>query len=302
MSMAVAQRPGKCGPPVAYAGGKRRLAGWITSHLPRAGVTRYVETCVGGGSILCAVTPRYPEEVINDLDAGISSFWRAVRDHQEALCRAVTLTPFSRTEWRRARDQVRRDGYPDDVVEAARLFLIVCQQSYGRVNRPSSGWRLQRAAAGGGWVAREWDRLPDAIAAVAERLHGVVVDQRDVVDLVPMHDSPTTLFYVDPPYHPETCAVAQCYREWMDRAHHGRLAEVLNAARAMVVLSGYRCADYDRWYSDWRRVDRTFTSGLTAGLGTEGRPQRVESLWLNAACAAALGGGQMALFGEEVGP
>ena len=283
-------------PPIAYAGGKRRLARWITDHFPRQGVRRYVEACIGGGGVFCSLAARYPQEVINDLDGGVSAFWTALRDHQEALVRAVTLTPFSRPEWEHARDVVRATGYPDDVVEAARLFLIISQQSYGRVNRPSSGWRLQRPDRTKPNVLGEWALLPDKIAVMGFRLQNVAVERRQITDLVSLHDSPQTLFYIDPPYHPETCAVSQCYRLWMRREEHETMAAVLNAARGMIVLSGYQTADYAEWFAGWRREDCAFMSSLTGSEGAGDR--RVESLWINRACDAALTSGQLQLFSE----
>lgn len=281
--------------PFSYVGSKGRVADWVIRHLPRSGVRRYVETCVGSGAILCALPTRYPEEVIVDLDGGVTAFWRALRDRPEELIEAALATPYSRPEWLAARDRIRADGYPDDDLEAARLFICLCQMSFGRINRPNSGWRVHAPATRTGWVAGEWARLPDRWPEVAKRLHGVCVDEGDIRAVVRRHDAPGTLFYCDPPYHPETAEVRQCYRLWLTRDDHAELAEVLTGAAGMVVLSGYRCPDYDEWFAGWRRVDLEHKTHLGTMRNIDSDTRRVESLWLNPAADAALGLG--GLFG-----
>jgi DNA adenine methylase len=62
---------------------------------------------------------------------------------------------------------------------------------------------------------------------------------------------------------------------------HRALALTLRELRGMVVLSGYGCALYDReLYPDWLRVEKP--------THADGARDRVEVLWLNPACGAAL--------------
>lgn len=286
-------------PPLAYVGNKAALRDWIIDHLPRAQVSRYVETCVGAGAVLCGLTQPYPQEVINDLDGGVTAFWRALRDQPEALRRACRATPYSRPEWLAARQQVRERGYPSEVIEAARLFVVLTQQNFGRVTRLNSGWRLHQSGRHNGWEGEEWGRLPERWPAVAARLHGVVIEQLDILQLLPRHDSPTTLFYIDPPYHPVTAPIAQCYHHWMTADQHQEMAEALASVAGMVVLSGYRCDDYDRWFAGWQRLERPHFSRLGIMRNQTAATARTECLWLNPAASAALQPAQATLPGVD---
>lgn len=49
-----------------------------------------------------------------------------------------------------------------------------------------------------------WARLPETVRVSAERMRGVVIEQRPAVQVMRAHDGPKTVHYVDPPYLPET--------------------------------------------------------------------------------------------------
>ena len=128
-------------------------------------------------------------------------------------------------------------------------------------------------------VAARWRKI-----AGRGRLAGVRVihgDARSILaDLV--DEGPgRTLVYCDPPYVRSArrdSARAIYRREFTDR-DHVELIEQLAALKAMVMLSGYRCALYDQHLKGWRRKD--------FAAMTRGGPA-IESLWLNFAPPRAL--------------
>lgn len=106
----------------------------------------------------------------------------------------------------------------------------------------------------------------------------MVIENREALEVINQHDSPETLFYVDPPYVLSTRYAGakwnDCYRHEMTENDHRRLAEKLHSVKGMVVLSGYRSALYDQeLYQDWQSVEcKTYG---------EGAKPRTEVLWLN---------------------
>ena len=130
--------------------------------------------------------------------------------------------------------------------------------------------------------AHDWMNYPEALRAAVQRLRGVVIENRDAIDVMRAHDSAQTVHYVDPPYVHSTRALrtrSPAYRHEMTDADHERLADALHALAGPVVLSGYRCGLYDRLFAGWRRVDRVALA--------DGARDRVESLWLSPNCPPA---------------
>jgi DNA adenine methylase len=128
--------------------------------------------------------------------------------------------------------------------------------------------------------AHDWMNYPDALSYAIERLRGVIIENRDALELMPQHDGEDTLFYVDPPYVHETRMTAtehgaHGYAHEMLDEDHVALASTLHGLSGKVILSGYHCGLYDEIYSDWTRVDHV-------ALADGARP-RIESLYLNAA-------------------
>jgi DNA adenine methylase len=170
-----------------------------------------------------------------------------------------------------------------------------------RGNYRSTGFR-SNSDRSGTTPAHDWANYPEALAAIVERLRGVVIENRDACEVMAQHDSPETLHYVDPPYLPETRAPSnkydlkhRMYRHELTREDHVRLLEYLRGLKGMVALSGYASPLYDDALADWKR-DEMLTHA-------DGARERTEVLWLNPACAAALDrqhqGAHTPLFARE---
>lgn len=123
-----------------------------------------------------------------------------------------------------------------------------------------------------------WQRVPEQVLKVAERLRTVVLSCGDYTDLFPKHDAPDTLWYCDPPYLASTRSDYDRYLHEFNRdEQHERLAEMLHALKGMVLLSGFRSALYDRLYEGW--------SCIRIGRGSA-RTTGEEVVWLNDAAQA----------------
>lgn len=267
-------------PVLRYHGGKWRLAPWIIGHFPAHRC--YVEPYGGGAAVLLR-KPASDVEVYNDLDEDVVTLFRVLRSPSAscALVRALRLTPFARAEFDAAHVPA------EDDVERARRLLVRSFMGFGSSvwNGHATGFRdYTKDHVRRRYPAGDWANYPDKLAAVIERFRGVVVDARDACELMPRHDGPATLFYVDPPYvhaaRASAKGVRQKYAHEMSDADHRRLAEALHALRGYVVLSGYASDLYDALYPRWERY--------TKACMADGANPRTEVLWINPACAAAL--------------
>jgi len=264
-------------PVLRYHGGKWRLAPWIISHFPPHRV--YVEPYAGAASVLLQ-KPRCYAEVYNDRWEVVVNVFRVLRDPEQAreLERVLRLTPFSRREFDQCGDM--HLAQVEDPIERARRTLLRSFAGFGSAATNatySTGFRGLNNRAHT-TPAHDWMRYPDYVVSFVERLRGVVIENRNALDVIRYYDRHDgVLFYVDPPYPHSTRNMERgnaAYAEEMIDDDHRALAGVLRECTGMVVLSGYACDLYDNeLYPDWRRVEKpVFADGARA---------KTEVLWMS---------------------
>lgn len=269
-------------PVLRYHGGKWRSAAKIVALFPAHRV--YVEPFGGGASVLLR-KPRSYAEVYNDLAGEVVNIFRVLREPATAarLREMLHLTPFARDEFLAAYQE------SDDPTERARLAIVRSFMGFGSASfnaKHGTGFRSSSNRSGT-TPAHDWAHYPDQIPAFVDRLRGVVIENRDALQLMPQHDSGDALFYVDPPYPAAVrsegaiSGVRQRYIHELSDDDHRALAVVLRTLTGMVVLSGRPCDLYDReLYPDWERREFEHLD--------DGARKRTEALWLNPVCSRAL--------------
>ena len=175
--------------PLAYIGGKNRLAKQIIALLPEH--QTYVEPFAGGAQVFFHKEPS-KVEVLNDLDFEIVNFFRVCQYHYEELVRYLSYCLISR-KWYEL-FTAEHPASLTDIQRAGRFFylqknsfggLILKQHyHYGVVQRPNFNPT----------------RIPEIIKAANERLQGVQIESLPYEQILERYDRPTTLFYLDPPY------------------------------------------------------------------------------------------------------
>ncbi|WP_186056841.1 DNA adenine methylase [Burkholderia gladioli] len=267
-----------------YHGGKYRLAPWIIRHFPPHRC--YVEPFGGAAGVLIQ-KPRSYAEVYNDLDGDIVNVFRVLRDEGQCrlLVEALQLTPYARDEFNGAYEPA------DDPIERARRTFIRAEMGFGSAGatKGSTGFRIDTRRKYG-TAPQLWERLPDGLAAFCERLQGVMIENRPAADVIAQHAAPDALLYLDPPYvHSTRVGGGEAVRNYaheMTDTEHAALLQQVRALDAMVVLSGYETDLYRDLLPGWT-VNRT-NARISAARGTD---IRVECVWINPACMAALDAG-----------
>jgi DNA adenine methylase len=251
-------------PLVRYHGGKWILAPWIIEHFPAHRC--YVEPFGGGGSVLLR-KPRSYAEVYNDLDGEMVNLFRVVRDNGEDLRRLLELTPFSRVDFR---ESYEASG---DALEQARRTVVRSFMGFGsNSHNKNTGFR-SNSNRSGTTPAHDWRNYPGALGAIIDRLRGVVIENRDAVEVMRAHDAETTLHYVDPPYVAATRDKGGDYRHEMTDEQHRALAAALSELKGAVIVSGYPSPLYDELFAEWQRVERRALA--------DGAAERTEVLWMH---------------------
>lgn len=268
-------------PAIRYHGGKFRLAPWVMEFFPDHRI--YVEPFGGAAGVLIQ-KPRAYSEVYNDLDGDLVNFFRVVQDavQRERLIEALVMTPYARCEFELAWKSTA------DPLERARRLIIRAQMGFGSAGatKETTGFRID--------TKREyetaqhiWAQYPSNMAALGQRLTGVLIENRPAIDVLLAHDTADTLFYVDPPYvHDTRCRInmktARGYRHEMTDDDHLALLDALQTVQGMVVLSGYPHPLYEDALEGWERREKS--ARISGGRGTA---KRTEVVWLNPACCRA---------------
>lgn len=229
---------------IRYHGGKTRIADKIVSMFPSHDC--YVEPFGGGAAVLLA-KPRSRLEIYNDMDCDMVALFRTLRDHPKQLADAVALTPFARDEFELSMTDC------DDDLEKARRVLIRSHMGHGGTG---TIWRtgFAKDRRNGVVPVDTWMALPAVVRETAERMLGVVIENREAQRVLLDHDAPGALHYVDPPYLHETRGKHR-YRFEMTTADHERLLSAVRKLKGSVVLSGYSSGLYDAALHDWTRVE-----------------------------------------------
>lgn len=258
-------------PILRYHGGKWLLAPWIISNFPEHRV--YVEPFGGAGSVLLQ-KPRSYGEIYNDLDGEIVNLFQVLRTQSKDLRDALHATPFARAEFELSYEPVA------DKLEQARRTIIRSFMGFGSAGAcgAKTGFRANSNRSGT-TPAHDWRNFPECIEAIAARLRGVVIENKDASQVMLQHDGLDTLHYVDPPYVLETRSMKNpyCkkgYRFELTDEDHRQLAATLRELVGMVVVSGYACPLYDEeLFPDWQRVERNALA--------DGARERTEVLWMS---------------------
>lgn len=268
-------------PAVRRLGGKWRIAPWLISFFPRH--TTYCEPFGGGANVLLRKPPSRLE-IYNDLDDEIVNFFAVLRRDGERLMRQIELTPFARQELALASEPC------DDPMESARRFYVRSWQAFQAASGydATPTWRFQRSWARGKSTLDEWCTV-ESLRTVIERLRLVQIECRPALEIIARYDTPSTLFYIDPPYLHETrgMRVQTVYAHEMDEADHVELARVLRDIEGMAIVSGYASDLYNDLYRGWEVRSKTTT--------TNGNSTSIEYAWLSPAVSSR---GQLALFTE----
>jgi DNA adenine methylase len=260
--------------PIAWYGGKARLASRIAALLPHHDT--YVEPFGGAAAVLFAKT-RATLEVYNDIDGGLVTFFRALRDRPEELARALRLTPYAREEFTDCRDTwkaTRND------IERARRWYVRMRQAFGC--SASVSWGYERdGSLTGGTRAGSFASTVDELERFAERFRGVQVEHLDWRKVLALYDSKHACFYVDPPYHPDTRARISRnhgYRHELTCSDHDELIAMPLLAAGSVLHSGFDHPSYRPLeQAGFERLE--FSHHVTASLAPSGRRRVREVIW-----------------------
>src|SRR5262249_26846910 len=175
--------------PLAYIGGKSRLARLLISLFPKH--TTYAEPFAGGAQVFFHKQPSQVE-VLNDLDGEIVNFFRVCQWHHQELIRYLSFCLTSRSLYNQL--LATSPSLLTDVQRAGRFFYLQ-KNSFG-------GLRLNRHFHYSVQKPTNYNvaRIPALIKETHERLANMQIENTPHQKILRRYDRTTTLFYLDPPY------------------------------------------------------------------------------------------------------
>jgi DNA adenine methylase len=211
-------------------GSKARIAKRLVELLPEH--NNYVEV-FGGTAVVLLTKPISPVEVYNDIDGELVNFFTVLRERPDELIARCFLQPYAIDDFRKYRSEPPSD---DPVGRAARYMFLVnsafrfhdfhsntfATHIVGRKKGDSSSIRWSSKAM-------RWATKVGKLIAVAIRLRGVIIENRDFEEIIDIYDRPETVFFCDPPY-------TQGVFSW-DFSEHLRLARCLKGIKGKFLLT-----------------------------------------------------------------
>lgn len=250
--------------PMAYVGGKSRLAAQIISMLPEH--ETYCEVCAGAGWVFFKKDPSISKsEVINDLDGELISFYRVVQNHLEEFLRQFKWLLTSRQLFDEWKGQLEAGGLTD-IQKAARYYYLQRLSFGGRVKDRSFGISPGRSGK------INILRLEEEMSQVHLRLSGCIIEHLPWNELVARYDRPGTFFFIDPPYHK-----APYYKYNMVFDDYLKMAEILAGVKGRFLLTINDLPEMREVFKNFKRLELK----LKYSLSQKGAPEGKELIFTN---------------------
>jgi DNA adenine methylase len=257
-------------PFVKWAGGKSQILGSIRAVYPGGlgtSIRRYAEPFIGGGAVLFDILSTYDldEVYISDINSELINTYRCIRDNCGELIdelkqyqdEHLSLDGDGRKEYyytKRSRyNRLKRDGYDDDEIEMAALFIYLNKTCFNGLYRVNSKGEFNVPS---GVYKNPLICDEDNLGNVSDRLSNVRIvcgDFRKSLDFI----DEDTLVYFDPPYRPltQTASFTAYTKDLFDDDDQRGLAEYVKqltdiGAKVIVSNSDPKNSDADDEFFD----------------------------------------------------
>jgi len=217
--------------PLRYPGGKGKLAPLMELLIKNTGHVggTYIEPFAGGAGIALELLEKgiVSKIVINDLDKGIYSFWRAILNETDRFIEMIEQVPLNIEEWNKQREIIMNRGNKYSFELGFATFYM---------NRTNRSGIINGGVIGGIEQSGKWkmnarfnkDNLIKRIIKISERKRDIHIYNKDVVSLIknylPIYEK-NSFVYFDPPYFGKG---KQLYLNFFTYKDHVRIMKMIN--------------------------------------------------------------------------
>jgi DNA adenine methylase len=218
--------------PLRYPGGKGKVANFMKLVILENDLVgcRYVEPYAGGASVaLNLLFEEYASHVhINDLNASVFAFWKAVLEQTDELCEKIESTSVSVKEWQRQR-AIQADP------NAATLDLAFSTFFLNRTNRSGiiGGGIIGGQDQLGAWkLDARYNRteLVRRIEKIGRFRTRITLTQRNASEFLreDLQEIDDAFVYLDPPYYAKGPGLYENFYAHDDHAEIARIVRALS--------------------------------------------------------------------------
>lgn len=256
----------KIRPVVKIHGGKSYLIDFVISHFPAGYESMtYVEPFCGAASILLNKR-KSAREAISDINSGLIAIFKALRDSGDFID-SLTGIGYSEDSFNKALS----NGYDTAVNE-----YVLRRMSRGGLKKAFS-WS-DRLRGGKPGDVNAWITMLQVLPEIAERIKNVEIYLSDFRKIITENDFENSLFYLDPPYLPETRAAKKAYDNEMAFDDHVDLLDMIKNIKGKAILSGYDSVLYREVLGGWRLVKKEIANHSSQ---SKTKKRKFECLWMN---------------------
>jgi len=244
--------------PLRYPGGKGKLVPYVKRLLEENSLVDgvYVEPYAGGAAVAMELLlHEYVRKIyINDISAGVASFWRSVLDNTDQLCAAIVGAKLTMDEWRKQRDIQRNPEDHDDLTVGFSTFFLNRTNRSGILSAGVIGGKEQT----GTWKmdarfnAQDLVQRIHTIARVRSRIEFHQLDAIAFINAVAPKLPSKSLIYLDPPYYVKG---QDLYLHHYEHDDHVRIAKRVARLKTKNWLVSYDNApEIQDLYSQYRSI------------------------------------------------
>ncbi len=237
--------------PLAYLGGKNRIARTIISLIPKH--TCYCEPFCGGAQVFFH-KERSKVELLNDRSEDVYNFLRTCQMHYEELVWYLRYCVVSR-RWFVLFEKTVPETLTD-IQRAARFFFLQKNCYGGLIVRRNFAASVQDGSN------YNPEALPELLRKTHERLLHVQLECLPYQDILRKYDRPFTFFYLDPPYFNRPY-----YKFNFEEKDYVELAERLAKLKGKFLLSLNDAPEIRRIFAGFtiKTLQMTYSSQRKAG-------------------------------------
>jgi DNA adenine methylase len=208
-------------PMISYYGGKQNMASLIVGLIPKH--DRYIEPFSGGAAVFFAKEPvKY--NILNDKNKWLINMYIQYQRNPKLFCHLLRSYPFSERIHKLSKNYKVRNR----MLSAIRFWYnINCSFS----NQLDCGFK-------GSASEKNLIMYNNKLSSISEKiikLRSAVILCRDAISIIKKYDSPSSFFYIDPPY-PEA---NQGHYSGYSISDYSELISVLSSISGKFILSNY---------------------------------------------------------------